>query len=74
MCKYVLLKDNVSVNGCDCYCDCNETGVVCQAVIRRTFVIVPPVPVAVVTVAVGVDGVLSVELWLVILTPAMEAE
>ena len=34
---------------------------VCQAVTRGTSVIVPPVP-AVVTVAVDVDGVLSVEL------------
>ena len=38
-----------------------------------TSVIVPPVPVAVVTVAVDVDGVLSVELWLVILILEMEA-
>ena len=45
----------------------------CQAVTRGTSVIVPPVPVAVVTVAVDVDGVLSVELWLVILILEMEA-
>ena len=45
----------------------------CQAVTRGTSVIVPSVPVAVVTVAVDVDGVLSVELWLVILILEMEA-
>ncbi len=45
----------------------------CQAVTRGTSVTVPPVPVAVVAVAVDVDGVLSVELWLVILTLEMEA-
>ena len=45
----------------------------CQAVTRGTSVIVPPVPVAVVTVAVDADGVLSVELWLVILILEMEA-
>ena len=45
---------------------------VCQAVTRGTSVIVPPVPVAVVTVAVDVDGVLSVELWLVTLILEME--
>ena len=45
----------------------------CQAVTRGTSVIVPPVPVAAVTVAVDVDGVLSVELWLVMLILEMEA-
>ena len=48
----------------------------CQAVTRGTSVIVPPVPVAVVTVAVDADGVLSVlsvELWLVIVILEMEA-
>ena len=48
----------------------------CQAVTRGTSVTVPPVPVAVVTAAVdvnGVDGVLSVELWLVTLILEMEA-
>ena len=44
-----------------------------QAVIRGTSIIVPPVPVAVVTVAVDVDGVLSVEVWLVMLILEMEA-
>ena len=39
---------------------------------RGTSVIVLPVP-AVVTVAVDVDGVLSVELWLVILILETEA-
>ena len=48
-------------------------GEVCQAVIRGTSIIVPAVPVAVVTVAVDVDGVLSVELWLVMLILEMEA-
>ena len=45
----------------------------CQAVTRGTSVTVPPVPVAVVTVTVDVDGVLSVELWLVTLILEMEA-
>ena len=50
-------------------------GEVCQAVTRGTSVIVPPVPVAVavVSVALDVDGVLSVELWLVMLILEMEA-
>ena len=50
-------------------------GEVCQAETRGTYVIVPPVPVpaAVVTVAVEVDGLLSVELWLVMLILEMEA-
>ena len=48
-------------------------GEVCQAVTRGTSVIVPPVPVAAVTVAVDVDGVLSLELWLVMLILEMEA-
>ena len=45
----------------------------CPAVTRGTSVIVPPVPVAVVIVAVDVDGVMSVELWLVTLILEMEA-
>ena len=45
----------------------------CQVVTRGTSGIVPLVPVAVVTVAVDVDGVLSVELWLVTLILEMEA-
>ena len=45
----------------------------CQAVTRGTSVIVPPVPAVVVTVAVDVDGVLSVELWLVMLILEMES-
>ena len=49
-------------------------GEVCQAVTRRTSVIVPPVPVAVVTVAMDVDGVLSVELWLYIVMLILEME
>ena len=49
-------------------------GEVCPSLTRGTSVIVPPVPVAVVTVAVDVDGgVLSVELWLVTLILEMEA-
>ena len=45
----------------------------CHTVTRGTSVIVPPVPVAVVAVAVDVDGVLSVELWLVTLILEKEA-